>query len=289
MSWAPDGQSANIAKQREYFRRAGEAAQAVFANEAALAYYARLLPLLDEPAEQADLHLRWGDVLKLSGRWVDAEVHFQAALQLATGGLARMAAAHLALGRLGYLHGDFQPALAWLEKARSEWEALGDRAGLALALKGLGVVAHEQGDFAAARALYTESLALARELGNKAMKPSGRPGARGRPCRRLRRAPWVGRLAERHRGLDDSHLWQRRADRRPAGPGPAQPADHPGLRRAIPGAGPAHRPARQLVHVRRLGLQAGRAVDPYGHLSLPAGPEIGAACTQACTAPLVDL
>ena len=58
------GRSDNPAKQREYYEKAGAAARRAFANEAALAYYERLLPLVAE-AEQAPVLLALGQVRQL--------------------------------------------------------------------------------------------------------------------------------------------------------------------------------------------------------------------------------
>ena len=52
------------------------------------------------------------------------------------------------------------------------------------------------------------------------------------------------------------------ADRRDARSGPAQPRDHALLLAARAGGRPPHRGRRELVHVRDLGLQAGRQHDP---------------------------
>jgi len=48
---------------------------------------------------------------------------------------------------------------------------LGNRLGIANSLSNLGQVAYEQSDFARARALYEESLAIERELGNRGESP----------------------------------------------------------------------------------------------------------------------
>jgi class 3 adenylate cyclase/tetratricopeptide (TPR) repeat protein len=201
------GQSTNTAKQREYFQKAGEAAQAAFANEAALEYYARLGPLLTEPIRRVDLHLQSGVVLERLGRWEEAKTHYHDALAQAAGDAARRARCQFAMGKLCRLHGDYPAALEWLAESRAAWEALnqpaglgqtliemgyvfrrrgentaawqhlqagliqaraaGDRPGEALALNNLGLVAWNQGDYAAARSLYQESLALRRQLGDR--------------------------------------------------------------------------------------------------------------------------
>jgi class 3 adenylate cyclase/tetratricopeptide (TPR) repeat protein len=201
------GQSANTAKQHEYFHKAADAAQAAFANEAALDYFARLRPLLTEPTAQVDLHLQWGAVLERLGRWEEAETHYQDALAQAAEEAPRRAHCQFALGKLCRLRGEYPAALEWLAQARavreglnepaglgqalvemgyvfrrkgeyaSAWQhleeglaqaqAAGDRSGEALALNNLGLVAWNQGDYAAARVLYEESLALRRSLGDR--------------------------------------------------------------------------------------------------------------------------
>ena len=201
------GRSENQDKQREYLRKAGEAAQQNYANAAALDYYGQLLPLLTDAAEQAQVHLRRGAVLELIGQWAEAENDYRAALTLAGVDAAAQADAQFALGKLCEQRGDYAPSLEWVEQARAAWASLGDQAGLsralietgivfflkgdypaarqhleegltlaracndqpgvALALNRLGHVAWNQGDYSAARALFEESMALWRELGDK--------------------------------------------------------------------------------------------------------------------------
>jgi Tfp pilus assembly protein PilF len=52
-------------------------------------------------------------------------------------------------------------------ESQSLYRELGNQRGLAYSLNNLGDVAREQGDYAAARTWYAESLALVRELGNQ--------------------------------------------------------------------------------------------------------------------------
>ena len=65
-----------------YLRRAGDAAQAIYANAAAIDYYERLAPLLPE-AERPAVLLELGKVLELVGRWDDARDADASALALA--------------------------------------------------------------------------------------------------------------------------------------------------------------------------------------------------------------
>ena len=201
-------QSENKAKQREYLRKAGEAAQKNFSNDAALEYYGQLLPLLKESKEQIQIHLQRGQVLELMGRFDEAEADYRLALEIARDDAALKASAQYALGKLFRMRGELESALEWLSQAQAVRRRLENTAGLAQvlietgfvlfrkgeyeqarealkdglalarevgdplitgkALNNLGAVAFAHSDFAAARALFEESLALQREAGNKA-------------------------------------------------------------------------------------------------------------------------
>ncbi len=66
-SWHGDDQE----RKRRWLRRAGEAAQARYANDTALLHYRRLLSVL--PADrQAEVHVRVGHVLELQTEWEEA-------------------------------------------------------------------------------------------------------------------------------------------------------------------------------------------------------------------------
>src|SRR5690606_21423872 len=58
----------DLPRKRHYLKLAGEAAQASYANDTALAWYGRLLPLV-ERAERVDVLLRLGQVEALVGRY----------------------------------------------------------------------------------------------------------------------------------------------------------------------------------------------------------------------------
>jgi non-specific serine/threonine protein kinase len=70
-------------------------------------------------------------------------------------------------GVLAYQQGDYPAARALDEEGLAIWRQLGDRRGIAASLNNLGLVICDQGDFPAARALYEESLAIKRELGDR--------------------------------------------------------------------------------------------------------------------------
>ncbi|MDQ2783406.1 MAG: tetratricopeptide repeat protein [Chloroflexota bacterium] len=70
-------------------------------------------------------------------------------------------------GLLATWQGDFAAARSLHEESLALYRALDDRLGIANALENLGLVAREQGDYAAAAALHAESLTIRRALGDR--------------------------------------------------------------------------------------------------------------------------
>jgi adenylate cyclase len=158
--------STNEAKKRAYLRRAGEAAQAAYANSAAIYHYERLLPLLDGP-EKVEVMLRLGQVLELVGQWDGAGDLYRDALRLAEESGGQQAQCERAIGALCRRTGEYAEAVAWFERAHAGFERLGDRAGVAQVLHDVGWLASVQGHYESARAAYEESLVVRRELGDQ--------------------------------------------------------------------------------------------------------------------------
>jgi adenylate cyclase len=161
--------SENEDKKREYLLKAGEVAQAHYANEAAMSYYQRVLPLL-LAEEQVPVMRKLGEVLQLVGNWNEARDLYQQALELAErlGDRSAQAWCQTAMGELlGWKQGQYAEAADWLEQARAGFEELGDKAGVAGVLKISGTVAARQGDYEVARTRYGESLAIWRKMGDK--------------------------------------------------------------------------------------------------------------------------
>ena len=77
-----------------------------------------------------------------------------------------------AAGSLAWHQTDFAAARPLLEQGLAISRGLGDRLGLARSLNNLGSLAFEQGDYPAAQTLYEESLAVWRELGDGAARPA---------------------------------------------------------------------------------------------------------------------
>lgn len=72
-----------------------------------------------------------------------------------------------AAGRLARVHADYAEARALFEEALAIHHELGDRGKAAGTLGHLGVVSWDQGDWSAARAFHEQSLAISRELGHE--------------------------------------------------------------------------------------------------------------------------
>ncbi|NNJ09498.1 tetratricopeptide repeat protein [Chloroflexales bacterium ZM16-3] len=140
------GRSENQGRQRHYFSLAGQAAQASYANDTALVYYRRLLPLL-EPPGQVPVLQRIGEVLQLVGRWAEAEDAFGQAQAIAEAAGDVAAAAHCqnATAELLAARGDYEAALAILDVSIPTWERLGDLAGHYEALRIFGSIMIDTG------------------------------------------------------------------------------------------------------------------------------------------------
>jgi tetratricopeptide (TPR) repeat protein len=156
------GASRNTDKQRLYFRQAGEATQAAYANTAALDYYQRLLPLLPE-SEQSVIRRKAGEVLQLIGKWPEAEEMYRQALALAEAAGDRLEQAHCQteLGNLLSYTQSYEEALRWLERARAEFEQLDDYAGMIRVLEYLSLIYVQQSDYAMALERAERQLQLA--------------------------------------------------------------------------------------------------------------------------------
>ncbi|MCA9934399.1 MAG: tetratricopeptide repeat protein [Ardenticatenaceae bacterium] len=160
--------SRNEAKKCKYLLRAGELAQASYANEAAIEYYRRAIPLL--PAEErVPVMLKLGDVLQLVGQWPEAEELYGEALTLARqlGDLAGRAWSQTAIAEHMRKQGKYEEAAVHLLRAQSNFEELEDKAGVGQVLHNAGTLAAQRGDYEAAWNLWQESLAIRRTLNDE--------------------------------------------------------------------------------------------------------------------------
>lgn len=156
-------------RKRSYLVRAADAAQASYANAAAIDYLTRLAPLVDG-AERATILLKLAKVQELVGDWGAAEATAQAALAVSTELADAVAAgwAHASLAEVTRRQGRFDEATAHLGDARALFETAGADDGIGQVLHLAGTIAGQRGDYDTARARYEDSLAIRERLGDQA-------------------------------------------------------------------------------------------------------------------------
>jgi class 3 adenylate cyclase/tetratricopeptide (TPR) repeat protein len=155
-------------KKLEYLLRAGEAAEARYANEAAVGYYRRAAPLLPD-RDRGPVLSKLGAVLELRGEWAEAEAVYTEALDLAES-LADSAAAAWAYAMRSVplrKQGRYQESEQDLDEAWAVFERLGDRSGLAKVAHLRGSIANLRGDPQKSREYFRQSLAMYRVLGDR--------------------------------------------------------------------------------------------------------------------------
>jgi adenylate cyclase len=170
--------SENMPKKREYLLRAGEGAQAAYANAAAVSYFKRVLALLPEE-QQVAVMLKLGQVYELVGDWQAAGEIDRQAEELAASlkdGQGR-AQAQYALGWLLRKRGEYGEAQRWLEQARDSYQQLSDMAGVSHVLADIGELQRLQGKYSDALVYYQESLGLADQVDILATRQAARAHA----------------------------------------------------------------------------------------------------------------
>jgi class 3 adenylate cyclase/tetratricopeptide (TPR) repeat protein len=162
------GHSRNNAKQLIYFPLAADLAKDNFANDSAIRYYERLLPLLSTE-EQGGVLRKLGEVLQLVGRWDEAEQAYRRALDIAQARRAtnEEAEAQAALGYLLSYTQSFDKSLPWLEKAHRAFRTVGDSQGVIRVLEYLSHSHFELGHFRQAIESASAQLKIASEAGDR--------------------------------------------------------------------------------------------------------------------------
>ncbi len=165
--------SGNLAKKCEYLARAGGAAQAAYANAAAIDYFERLAPLVDQ-GERVDVLLKLGKVLELVGNWRRAEEVEGQALALAEslGDDHSRASCETALAEVARKQGRYDEAFERLDRAARGFQSLGEEIGVGRVLHLVGTVAAQRGDYVKAVENYEASLWIREKVGDKASMAS---------------------------------------------------------------------------------------------------------------------
>src|SRR3954453_10236884 len=150
-----------------YLVRAGKAAKAGYANAAAIDYFERAVPLL-ENGERVPALLSLGEVLELVGDWSRAREVCLEALSLAeaVGDAHSQGWCETALAEIARKQGRFDEVSARLAHAREIFEQLGEEDGVGRVLHIGGTVATQRGDFEGAREQYEASLEIRERIGD---------------------------------------------------------------------------------------------------------------------------
>ena len=182
----------DVEKKRDYVVRAGFAAQARYANDAAVDYFSQAIPVVPE-TERGGLLLRLGKVLEILGRWDEADASYQRAVDLYSQQDDRQGWANAQADRaeVARKQGRFAAARELLLQANQVFTSLDDRAGLANVLHLLGTLASQQSQFDEARASYGASLQIRRGAQRRAQgrRAAQQPRGGGGAARRVRRRP----------------------------------------------------------------------------------------------------
>jgi class 3 adenylate cyclase/tetratricopeptide (TPR) repeat protein len=161
--------SNDLAKRREYLRRAGERAMHTSANVSAADYFRRALGVLDgeeDQSDRAEVLVALGAVLDVLGEWADAESANRAALDLADviGDEVLARRARRALGVLDRKRGDYGAAVAWFESVVDSARRAADHEASSLAMADFAEVERLRGRYDAARRRAADSRAAAERV-----------------------------------------------------------------------------------------------------------------------------
>ena len=168
--------SANLSQKKRYLKQAADAAQAQYANEAAIDYYQQLLPLQAED-EQVQTQLSLGQVLELVGRWREAETCYREAYKIAeqienkdknkNQNQEAIGRCQRAVGTILAKQGNYADVLSWLEQAQNSFEALAEPGQVTQTMVDIAHFLRQQGKYGQAKRYLEKSQALAEQLGDK--------------------------------------------------------------------------------------------------------------------------
>ncbi len=165
-------------RHAEYYTELTEVAQQGLKKEDQMFWLARM----DDDYNNVRASLAWGlahvkteillrlvgslwDYWCIRGYYSEGRGWVKEALAKNSGVTALKAKALKTMGHLSYDQGDYFAARTWHEESLKIWQALGDDEGVSDELNNLGVVAIDQSDYSRAGEMLEQSLAIARKLG----------------------------------------------------------------------------------------------------------------------------
>lgn len=162
------GQSHNTDKKQSYFAQAAEVARTNYANDVAIDYYQRLLPLAADAAKSTIL-LALGEVQQLIGQWDAAEQSYRQAWEIAQTlhDTRQFARSRQAIGALLRTRGAYDEALTWLHQAQTDLDRAHLHGDAADTLREIGIIHWYQGAFDTALDYFSRSQRIATSLGDQ--------------------------------------------------------------------------------------------------------------------------
>lgn len=164
-------QAGVLSKLKHYLLKAADHSREFYQNEQAIECYDRLLKLMEKEegkggkkiSEEADIFLKKGSILEMTGNWEQAEKLYRKALELArkteNGNL--LGNANNQLGYLMMLKGNYDEADSFLETAAAFFGALHDNRGTSNVYGNLGTLYFRQGKYEDAKLYFIRSIQLA--------------------------------------------------------------------------------------------------------------------------------
>jgi tetratricopeptide (TPR) repeat protein len=166
-----DGAEGSTEQQLRALHHFGDVLQVLGRNDEALDCFNEMLVRafrLNLRAKGGAAHGRIGRLFRDTGRLEEAQVHLDAALGLFedAGDDRGIASTVDDIGKLHWLRGDYQKALASTQRGLVLRRKLGDRRSIALSLNNLGLVYQDSGQFKLALDAFEQALRIRREIGD---------------------------------------------------------------------------------------------------------------------------
>jgi class 3 adenylate cyclase/tetratricopeptide (TPR) repeat protein len=149
-----------------YLEKAGDYTREKYENEKAINFYEKLIAVVPDPTHRIEIQNRKAGILGLIGRWAEAEDIYR--VNIAAGGNKLLVAQNRTdLAELLINKGEYEPAWALVEEARTVYTARDDRRGICTITRLQGVIRQNQGDSEAAMAYYREARKIAEEFADR--------------------------------------------------------------------------------------------------------------------------
>jgi tetratricopeptide (TPR) repeat protein len=166
-----DGAEGSTEQQLRALHHFGDVLQVLGRNDEALDCFNEMLVRayrLNLRSKGGAAHGRIGRLFRDTGRLEEAQGHLECALTLFEDSADDRGAASTVddLGKLHWLRGDYQSALASTQRALAIRRKIGDRRSIALSLNNLGLVYQDSGQFKLALDAFEQALRIRREIGD---------------------------------------------------------------------------------------------------------------------------